>query len=232
MNMKKIIFSVVALSASFLVSADHCGGKVDFGPVYVHVDVLESGHTIKKLDMAGAKLNGTIMLKEGYGFCVKPDILYASGHGELIAGAVGFGHVTPINDDCCITPSIGLTLTNLRTSANFPTGLQAPYPESVHLRERFRSSAPYIALDVNYNICKGFRICGNVQYAWSRTHTKIEGQGTFKGDSKGASYALMLEKDINQEWSIHLGAAYNLSLSHEKHGLRGYGIKLGLARWF
>lgn len=214
--------------------ADHCGAKVDAGAVYVHIDVLESGHTIKKLDMAGFKLNGTVMLKEGTGFCVKPDILYASGHGELISGAIGFGHVTPVTKDFCITPSAGIIVTNLRTSVD--ASVMPDFPP-VHFRERFRSHAPYIALDFNYNICKGFRICFNVQYSWSRTHTrlhnnKLDSVLKFKGNSKGSSYAVMVEKDINDQWSMHLGAAYNSSLSHEKHGLRGYGIKLGVARWF
>lgn len=234
MTIKNILYSLIGLMLPLSSYADHCGAKVDAGAVYVHIDVLESGHTIKKLDMAGFKLNGTVMLKEGTGFCVKPDILYASGHGELISGAFGFGHVTPINDQFCITPSAGITVTNLRTSVNAPIFEGSPL---IHFRQRFRSHAPYIALDFNYNMCKGFRICANIQYSWSRTHTRVHNSTLdivqkFKGNSKGPSYALMVEKDINDHWSMHLGAAYNSSLSHEKHGLRGYGIKLGAARWF
>ena len=228
-SLKHYIYLLCSLILPLSSYADHCGGKVDFGPVFIHLDVLQSGHTVKKLDMAGFKLNGTIMLKEGYGFCVKPDILYAQGHGELIAGAIGFGHVTPLNDSFCVTPTVGLSLTNLRTSIS-PRIPFAPF--KLHLKERFRSLAPYIGLDMHYNICEGFRICGSIQYAWSHTHTNIQTQGTFKGDSRGGSYALMIEKDLSKEWSIHLGAAYNLAMSHEKHGLRGYGIKLGIARWF
>lgn len=232
MSLKKIIRSLILCILPISSYADHCGGKVDVGPVYVHLNVLESGRTVKRLDMAGAKINGTIMLKEGYGFCVKPDIMFATGHGELIVGAVGFGHVTPVFKDFCVTPTIGVALTNLRTSVDVPTGAPEPYPQSLHLRERFRSLSPYVGLDFNYNICQGLRICANVQYSWSRTHTRIEKAGKFKGNSKGPSYALMLEKDVSKEWSVHLGAAYNTGLSHEKHGLRGYGIKLGAARWF
>lgn len=242
MRLKYYIYLLTAaLSLPLSSYADHCGGKVDFGPVYVHLDVLESGHTVKKLDFGGFKLNGTIMIKEGYGFCVKPDVIYATGHdGELLAGSLGFGHVTPINDKFCVTPTVGLTLSNLSTNYN---ALPPRTPIKLHLRERFRSLAPFIGLDVNYTIIKGLRICGNFQYSWSRTHTKIKTQHTMndteiknkyisKGDSKGPSYALMIEKDLNDKYSIHLGAAYNSSLSHEKHGLRGYGIKLGVARWF
>ncbi len=238
MHIKKILYSLISLILPLSAFADQCGGKVDAGPVYVHLDVLESGHTVKKLDMFGFKVNGTVMLKEGYGFCIKPDILYASGHGELIAGALGLGHVTPINDSFCLTPTVGLSLTNLRTSLNLEL---IPGLPKFHFRERFRSLAPYIALEGTYTIVKGLRVCASIQYSWSRTHTKIEklddvtqikGSGKVKGNSKGPSYAMMIEKDLNEKWSLHLGAAYNEGLTHEKHGLRGYGIKLGLAHWF
>lgn len=231
MRLKYYIYLLTAaLSLPLSSYADKCGGKIDMGPVFVHLDVLESGHTVKKLDLAGFKLNGTIMIKEGYGFCVKPDVIYASGHdGQLLAGGIGFGHVTPINDKLCVTPTVGLTLSNLKTTY---TAVLPVAPFKLDLRERFRSLAPFIGLDVNYTIIKGLRICGNFQYSWSHTHTKIQTQDKMKGDSKGPSYALMIEKDLNDKYSIHLGAAYNSSLSHEKHGLRGYGVKLGIARWF
>jgi hypothetical protein len=230
MRFKHYIYTILSFILPITAYADHCGGKVDFGPVYVHLDVLHSGHTIKKLDLAGFKLNGTIMLKTGSGFCIKPDVIYAQGHGELFAGSFGFGHVTPINDKFCVTPTIGVTLTNLRTSIS-PRIPQLNF-QRVHLKERFRSLAPFIGLDMHYNIYEGYRICGSIQYAWSHTHTRIQKEGKFKGDSQGASYAVMLEKDLSKEWSVHIGAAYNLALSHEKHGLRGYGFKLGIARWF
>lgn len=238
MHIKKILYSFITLILPLSAFAEKCGGKVDAGPVYVHLNVLESGHTVKKLDMCGFKVNGTVMLTEDYGFCVKPDILYASGHGELIAGALGFGHVTPINESFCITPSAGLSLTNLRTSVNLTLN---PLLPKMHFRERFRSLAPYIGLEGTYTIVKGLRVCASIQYSWSRTHTKIEkldnitqikGSGKFKGNSKGPSYAMMIEQDLNDKWSLHLGAAYNTSMSHEKHGLRGYGLKIGLAHWF
>ena len=228
MRLKHHIYLLFTLMLPIFVYGDHCGGKVDIGPVFVHLDVLESGKTIKTLDMGGVKLNGTIMIKEGYGFCVKPDVLYATGNGELFAGALGLGHIFPLNSDFCITPVVGLNLSNLSTSVDLPN----PYlQQKVNVKERFRSLAPYVALEANYNFCKGYRICGSFQYSWSRTHTWLKKIGTFKSHSKGASYAMMLEKDFSESWSMHLGAAYNSSLSHERHGLRGYGFKLGTAYW-
>jgi hypothetical protein len=41
--------------------AEICG-KVDAGPTYVHIDVLESGHTIKRLEMGGVKADSSIVV--------------------------------------------------------------------------------------------------------------------------------------------------------------------------
>lgn len=220
----------------FMAFANGCGGKVDVGPIFAHIDVLQSGHTIKKLDMAGAKANATIMLKEGRGFCVKPDIIYASGHGELISGSFGFGHVTPITKQLCITPSFGVTLTNLRTSVNVPI---PPLPKDVHFKQRFRSVGPYIAIEATYKICEGLRVAGNIIYSWSHTHTRSWGHpgGTnvvqkSKGNSAGPTYSAMIEKDLTDKFSVNIGAMYNTSLDSKKHGLRGYGFKLGAAYWY
>ena len=65
MNIKKFICSLISLTLPLFAYSDHCGGKVDLGPVFVHIDVLESGHTIKKLDMGGFKINGTINTDTG-----------------------------------------------------------------------------------------------------------------------------------------------------------------------
>jgi len=203
--------------------ADHCGGKIDVGPVFVHVDVLESGRTIKKLDMGGLRADATFMIKEGSGFCIKPNVLYAQGHGELITASLGFGHVTPITDKLCITPHAGGAWTNLRTSVTLM--------KILHAKERFRSTAPYAAIDLTYKICDGWRVGASYLYSWSRTHTRIQNIGKFKGNSSGPSISALIEHDFNDYWSMHFGGAYNSSLDREKHGIRGYGFKLGVARW-
>lgn len=224
MRLKNILLTFCGLAAlSNLTFADHCGGKVDVGPVFVHVDVLQSGHTIKKLDMGGLKADATFMLKEGYGFCIKPSFLYAQGHGELITAGLGLGHVTPITDQLCVTPHAGGTWTNLRTSVKL-MGV-------IHAKERFRSVAPYAAIDFTYKICTGWRVCASYMYSWSRTHTRIEKIAKFKGNTSGPSISAMVEHDLNDCWSVHFGGAYNNSLDREKHGIRGYGFKLGVARW-
>lgn len=234
--MRFVYFLLTALALPFLANANGCGGKIDIGPIFAHVDVLDSGRTIKKLDMGGAKVNTTIMLKEGRGFCLKPDVLYASGHGELISGSIGFGHVTPLTKKLCITPSFGCTLTNLRTSVSVPV---MPGLPNVHFKQRFRSVGPYICIEATYKIVEGLRIGGNVMYSWSHTHTRTRGRpgGTRvvrkdKGNSAGPTYAAMLEKDLSDKLSVNIGAMYNTSLDHQKHGIRGYGFKMGMAYWF
>ncbi len=70
------------------------------------------------------------------------------------------------------------------------------------------------------------------QYVWSRTITRIKGFKDTKSSPKGSNYSVMIESDINEKWSVNLGAAYNTSLTKEKHGLRGYGVRWGFAYWF
>ena len=103
---------------------------------------------------------------------------------------------------------------------------------NIDLTEKFRSISPYVAFEASYTFCPGWRVVGNIQYAWSRTHTTIEPFIKDTSHSEGFSYSGMIEYDLNPCWSVNLGALYNQSLTKEKHGLRGWGCKLGLAYWF
>lgn len=221
-----LLFSLF-MGITHKMSADFCG-KVDAGPVFLHVDVLESGHTIKKINMPGIKSDATIIVWKGV--CFKPNILYGQqGHqNQLLSGGCGLGHYTPIGDKCSITPSIGCNFTQFRTTIHYPVvpGF------TLRLKERFRSVSPYVALDASYCFVPGWRVVACYQYVWSRTHTKIKGFDDSKSSPKGSNYALMIEGDINEKWSINLAGAYNTSLTKEKHGLRGYGVRLGAAYWF
>lgn len=207
-----------------------CSGKVDLGPAYIHLDMLESGHTVKTMDLLGVKADAMILFFEGKGWGIKPSILYGRGDsklGEVFSGGIGFGHCTPITDCLTITPSIGISYGYIKTRVRLPD-----FFGRMHFTEKFRSVSPYVSLDATYTICKGFRICGMFQYAWSRTHTTIVGLLKDKSNAKGPNYALMLEYDLNAKWSVQLAGAYNISLSKEKHGVRGAGGKIGVAYWF
>lgn len=199
-------------------------GKVDIGPTFIHIDVLESNKTVKKLDMGGIRADSTIRVWQG--ICLKPNFVYGNGGGEVVSGGLGIGHYTPICEGLYVTPSIGCTYTKLETTINLRMlGL-------TNLRESFQSYSPYAAIEVSYCLCAGFRICAQYQFAWSRTHTIIKHLTHSKSHSQGSNYSGLIEYDLNQKWSVNFGGAYNESLTREKHGLRAYGFKLGTAYWF
>jgi hypothetical protein len=218
------------LSAMVLINskAFAFNGKIDAGPACLHVDVLESGHTIKKINMPAIKSDGTFLIWKG--LCLKPTILYAGiKNTQILNGGCGIGFYIPILEKCSITPSIGCNFTQFKTTL-FRYPIFPGY--FLDLKERFRSVSPYVSLDASYCFCQGWRIVGCYQYAWSHTHTKIKGAKTTKSNPKGSNISCMVEYDLNDCWSINLGAGYNSSLTKEKHGLRGYGVRFGLAFWY
>lgn len=213
-------------------------GKLDLGPAYVHIDVLESGKTVKAMHMGALKGDATVLVWKGVG--LKGGFLAASGQGDLISYNVGVGHYTPLTDYFSLTPSVGVTFTYLSTHINLEE------KHLFHLKERFRSDSPYIALEFSYKFNDKWTLIGMYQYGWSRTHTKITTTRrthfpfplpspklvSDHSHSDGANYSLGIDYTINNCWTVNFGAAYNLTLSHEKHGLRGYGFKLGTSYYF
>lgn len=229
MAIRTLYLSLLSIFAATFLQAECCRGKVDIAPAFVHIDVLESGHTVSRMDMLAVKGDATILIKEGYGFCIKPTILAGTTgrrHGDLFSAGIGLGHCTPICENVTLTPSFGIIYTQIRTRTNIPAlGLH-------HLKEKFRSWSPYLGIDLTYTFRPCWRICFMYQYAWSRTHTTIEDLVKDKSRSDGPNYGVMLEHDLRENLSVQLGAAYNITLSKEKHGLRGVGVKFGLAYWF
>lgn len=232
LHWKHIIQSLV-LSCCVLMSsslAAEIWGKADFAPAFVHVDVLESNKTVKRMNMIAFKGDATIIVWKGV--CLKPTLLLGTGGGGIASGGLGIGHCTPINDWLCVTPSAGCLLTHLHTKIK----VHHPLAGEIHFKEKFRSISPYISLEVTVKFAEKWRVCAQYQYSWSSTRTKLSDGPIsipeFKSHSDGASYAAMIEYDVTKCWSIQLGGAYNISLSKEKHGLRGYGGKLGVAYWF
>lgn len=225
-------FLTIFALTTFGFAADYCG-KIDFGPTFLHIDVLESGHTIKKINMAAVKADGSFLVWQG--LCLKPTLIYArQGHSEIISGGCGIGHYTPIGEKCSLTPSIGCNFTQFKTTLHYlmpAFSLDLP-AFTLDLKERFRSISPYVGLDTSYCFAKGWRLIAAYQYAWSRSHTAIKGFKDTKSNPKGSNYGLAIEGDLNDSWSVNIAAAYNTSLTKEKHGLRGYGVRFGIAYWF
>lgn len=227
-----LLFVLSLILCSHAAQAAVCG-RADIGPAYIHIDILESGKTIKRFDLAGIKSDATIVLMDDYGWCLKPSILYGNAggkRGEVASAGIGFGHCTPITDCLTITPSVGISYGYVRTQIKIPQ--MALLLGKERFTEIFRSVSPYLGLDISFKFWDKWRICGIFQYAWSNTKTNIKGLLKDKSSAKGANYALLLEYDVDCHWSVQLGAAYNISLSKEKHGIRAAGAKVGVAYWF
>lgn len=217
---------VVIISSQVLLAETK--GKVDLGPVFAHVDILESGHTVKRMDMWGVRGDLSYYLYKG--LYVKPVAIYAHGgaaKGGLFTGSLSLGYCFPVHERLLVSPSVGYSYSHLWTKIDF-----APL-QLTNLRERFKSWSPFISLDIYYTFVPTWRVGVGVQYAWSRTSTSI--QRLVKNDKsspEGFTYNFLLEHDLSDQWSVNFGATYNLSLTKEKHGVRGTGLKLGVVRWF
>lgn len=220
------ILKIAALLFVLNGSVEAITGKVDLAPAYIHLDVLEGNQTVKKIDMPAVRLESSIIVYEGW--TVKPLIIYGKNNGELASFGVGIGRCIPFREKFLIFPSVGFTYTRLSTSIHLE--LVPGFNQKYH--ERFHSNTPYIGLDIYYTICPGMRVCGTFQWGWSRTHTKIDGLVDFKGDSSGPNVGLLYEYDLTECWSVNIGGGYNHSLGNTKDGIRAYGGKIGLARWF
>lgn len=187
-------------------------GRLDVGPAYASIDMLTSGKTERTYNLPAVKADATITIYEA--FCIKPSYLYANGDANLNSGSIGLGFCIPIICDLYMTPSYGWTETRFKSKI-----------------EKFVSRGQYIALDASWTFLEKWRLYGMAQWCWSKVRTKL-GPFTFKNHCKGPNYAVCLERDLNEHFSVSLAAGYNTSLSKEKHGLRGKGVKLGLAYWW
>lgn len=232
MNLKSIFFRLfTALFCLISISLQgEIRGRADFGVAYLAVDILESGKTIETLYMRGVKGDATILVYQG--LAIKPNFLFGWGHGELSSGGVAVGYYIPMEyfipmcKNFSILPNVGIAFSYLSTHVSFEE------LELFHLKERFRSSSPYIGMDFSYTFLEVWSIFGTYQYAWSGTHTKIAKLGSQKSHSCGPNYNLGIEYAITPKWGVNFGVGYNITLSKEKHGLRGKGAKLGMAYYF
>jgi len=207
-------------------------GKVDVAPAYIHIDLLESGKTRHEMDLPAVKADAVIFFTDG-GWCLKPTVLYGTNDGSIFNGGLGFGHYTPVTDWLALTPLLGVAYTDLHAHTTIPI----PGFGGVKANEKNASVSGYVGLEFNFKFSDSFRGTAVYQYSWSRSHTQIRLAKPFpvvksNDHSEGPSYSVQIEKDLNKKWSVNLGAAYNLGLSKEKHGLRAYGAKIGIAYWF
>jgi hypothetical protein len=215
---------VILSGLSFTSLYGELRGKIDIGATLMDIDILESGKTIETLHMKGVKGDLTLLVYEG--LCIKPGFIWGRGHGELTAGSIAVGYYLPITQRFKILPNVGISWSYLHTRVDFEElGLS-------NLKERFRSQSPFIGMEISYSITEKWTLTGLYQYAWCHTHTKIKPIVSAKSHSDGPNYALGVDYSLNKHWSVTFGVGYNITLSHEKHGLRGKGAKLGVAYYF
>lgn len=214
-----------------------CRGKIEIAPAYIHIDFLKSGHTYHRIDLPAVR--GDFYYRVWQGLQIRTNAMYGySRHqNEYAAGGVGLAFCIPLlPKKLSITPLAGFSWSYLHSpfkhrlkSDNAPTTV-------FHLKQRFRSRSQFIGAELSWTIIPAWRLTLGYQWAWSRTHTKISNApievANERSKSKGPTVSGMLEHDFNDSFSVNLGAAYNNSLSKEKHGVRGWGLKLGFAYWF
>jgi hypothetical protein len=210
--------------------ADSIRGKVDIGAAYIHVDVLQSGKTVGKMDMAGVKAD--LYYRIWSGLVLKPAILYGyeDKNNHLVTGGLGIGFCLPYKETC-VTPIVGCNGGYLRTDLDIKAG-----PMTFTFEQRYKTVSPFVGVEASYNFCPTWRIVGAYQYTWNFSRVTVKdpmfGNKSSSMHSEGSSYSAMIEHDFNDCWSINAGGTYNNSLTKEKHGLRGYGFKAGIAYWF
>lgn len=201
-------------------------GKVDVGAALLYIDILHSGKTEKTLQMNGVKADATVLVYKG--LAIKPTFLYGEGgsHGWVCSGGVGVGFYYPVTDKFKVLPYAGMIWSDFQAKV-----VMEPFGP-IHVKERFRSKSPYVGLDASYAITSKWTAILSYQYSWSRTVTTIKPFVKDKSHSDGPNYAAAIEYAVSDTWAVNFGVGYNISLSKEKHGLRGKGMKLGVAYYF
>ena len=244
MNKLHLLFlSLIAFTFGGISKTDaQCSAKVDLGVAYVHLDNLTHGHTTHSADLAA--LRGEVSFKLFKGLILRPYALYGASspfktnsEDSLFTTGVSIGHCIPVMEKLIIQPNVGWAYTRSKTVFNDTVQQINPILGVIDIhfhgiKQTFNSNGPFIGLDAYYAFTDYFRLNISFQYAWSRTHSEVHNAFNSKDDAKGANWSAMLEYDLNECWSVNVAGAYNNSLTHEKHGLRAAGAKLGIARWF
>jgi hypothetical protein len=200
-------------------------GKVELSPTYIHIDLLDEGKTVDRMDLPAIRGDACWCIWKG--LVLKPTIMWGKNDKQLFTTGAAIGHITPIISDCFyLTPLVGMNYTYLKTDTSLPPlGL-------TNLDQKFRSYAPYVGMEATWNFAPMWRVHGTVQYAWTRNRTTISNLVKVKEWSSGWNWGGQIERDLNECWSVNAGGAYNSSMTKEKRGTRAYGFKIGLARWF
>lgn len=203
---------------------DLCG-RVDIAPIYMRVQVIESSKTVNTLDMGGGRIEATLLPFKGYGFCLKPLLFAAQGDGTFYSTGCGVGHYTPLNDNWALIPVVGVSYTHLHTHIDLPL----PFIVLHNVKETFRSRSFYMGMDSCFRIASCWQLTCVFQYVWAHTLTTIGSFPSAKGRTQGTNWGVVVDYFWKENWTVTVAGGYNNSLSKEKHGIRGYGCKIGVA---
>lgn len=226
-NLTQLIFSVFLLFISSNPLFSETKGKLEVAASYVHIDLIQSGITMKDIDMPAIRVEGAWNM--GKGMYIKPFGMWGKkDESELITAGACLGVCIPLGKCFLVSPSVGANYTRLDTTIDLLFGDGSFFT----FDETFDGWAPYIGLEITYRLRSNLRLSLSGQYAWSRSETEIKDLLKATSDSRGPAYAAMIEYDFSDFWSVNFATAYNESYSREKNGIRGRGGKIGLVRWF
>lgn len=215
---------LLCLLTTGLVQAEsNCRGKIDLAPTFLEIASVESGKTVDKDHLTGVR--GSIDYFVWKPVLVRATGISAWGNAHFQTYSLGLGICLPYQQ-FYFTPTAGVTYSRLRSHIDFPQFMM------IDLKQTFRSFGPYVGMDVQWCFTDKWRVAVGFQYSWSHTHVNIQSLVKAKDNSKGPTWTFLLERDITKEWSVNFGAAWNRSLNHEKHGIKGQGVKLGVTYWF
>lgn len=231
--LKAFLLCLLTLSSPLLA---YPKGKVDVGATAIEAQVLLNGKKVETETFHG--VNTTATIAPFYGACgkdslvdglvVKPRALGATHNEDYIWNtAFGVGYYIPVGD-FSVTPLIGEFYGEISTHAP-----EVAFGPDVHQHSKFYGT--YIGVDLSYTLCD-WMFSISYQYAWTHNKTTYGLPGPFSGPfhehTSGSSIAGQIDYYLNDNWSINLAAGYNESLTHEKHGLKIYGLRLGMGYTF
>ena len=70
-----LLFALLLGISTSLHAGDECTGKAELSAAYVHIDILESGKTVHRMDLPGVKLDFNWRFYSA--FVIRPTFLYA-----------------------------------------------------------------------------------------------------------------------------------------------------------
>lgn len=203
---------------------NRCKGKIDVAPTYLRMTFVNDGLKTEEYDLKGGRAALDYFLWKALLF--RGTAIGAWDGANFHMYTAGLGLCLPYKQ-FFFTPTAGVTMSYFKDYNRIPVTSEI----IIDAKTTFKSMGPYVGLDIQWCLCDTWRIGGGFQYSWSYTHTKIENIMRSTEHSAGPSWSFIVEHDLNKKWSVNLGGAINRSLNHERNGIKGQGVKLGLTYW-